>query len=126
MKDGLPKNPLARLLIIRRAEGFFPNIPPALQKAVFSAAYLIAHITGYDRRLAHVTRECSSLQNGASAKGERVSSEKAYRYQILLLRCVMFRCVVLAQIMRNCGNGFGARTASASMSIAILHTFCSN
>ena len=50
-KDGLPKNPIVRLVFIRMSEGFLPRIPLTMQRAVFGAAALIARLTGTERRL---------------------------------------------------------------------------
>jgi mannose-6-phosphate isomerase-like protein (cupin superfamily) len=50
--DGLPKNPLARLIFIRTSEGFLPRVPLAVQKAIFSLATFIARLTGVEKRLA--------------------------------------------------------------------------
>ena len=50
-KDGLPFNPLVRLLFIRISQGFLPHIPLWLQKAAFGIAAFIARLTGVNRRL---------------------------------------------------------------------------
>jgi quercetin dioxygenase-like cupin family protein len=49
--DGLPKNPLIRLLFVRMTQGFLPGIPLFLQRAVFNAVAAIANFTGLQSRL---------------------------------------------------------------------------
>jgi mannose-6-phosphate isomerase-like protein (cupin superfamily) len=49
--DGLPQNPLARLIFIRTTQGYLPQIPLLLQKTIFAVANIIAHLTGLHRRL---------------------------------------------------------------------------
>jgi mannose-6-phosphate isomerase-like protein (cupin superfamily) len=51
-KDGLPRNPLLRLLFIRISEGFLPRVPLLLQKAILGLAAFVARVTGVDRRVA--------------------------------------------------------------------------
>jgi mannose-6-phosphate isomerase-like protein (cupin superfamily) len=50
-KDGLPRNPLARLLFIRISQGFLPAIPLSIQKAVLALAGFLAKISGLEKRL---------------------------------------------------------------------------
>jgi hypothetical protein len=38
--DGLPKNLIARLVFVKTAQGYLPNIPLALQKLTFGCAEL--------------------------------------------------------------------------------------
>jgi quercetin dioxygenase-like cupin family protein len=58
--DGLPRNPLARLIFVKTAEGYLPDVPLALQEIVFSLAGLIAKIFGFEKRFAR-TASGSSL-----------------------------------------------------------------
>jgi hypothetical protein len=51
-KDGLPKNPVVRLIFIRNSEGFLPHVPLAVQKAFFRLAAFVARVTGIEKRLA--------------------------------------------------------------------------
>jgi mannose-6-phosphate isomerase-like protein (cupin superfamily) len=51
-QDGLPKNPLARLVFIRISQGYLPGIPLALQKVVLGCTSLVARLTGFEKRLA--------------------------------------------------------------------------
>lgn len=51
-KDGLPRNLLVRLLFIRTAEGFLPNVPLFVQKLVFGVAALLGRVTGVEKKLA--------------------------------------------------------------------------
>jgi hypothetical protein len=51
-EDGLPRNPLVRLLFIGAAEGFLPQVPLIIQKTVFRLAAFIAWVTGIEKRLA--------------------------------------------------------------------------
>jgi mannose-6-phosphate isomerase-like protein (cupin superfamily) len=51
-QDGLPRNPLVRLLFLRTTEGFLPRIPLAVQKVVFGFAAFVASLTGVEKRLA--------------------------------------------------------------------------
>ena len=55
-KDGLPKNPLVRLIFIRSSEGFLPRVPLKVQKVIFGLAAAIAKVTGVDKRLARYYR----------------------------------------------------------------------
>jgi mannose-6-phosphate isomerase-like protein (cupin superfamily) len=48
--DALPKNPVARLVFVKTAQGFLPGIPRALQRTVFSCAALIARVTGMEKK----------------------------------------------------------------------------
>jgi hypothetical protein len=36
--DGLPKNPIARLVFVKTAQSYLPSIPLALQKLTFACA----------------------------------------------------------------------------------------
>jgi mannose-6-phosphate isomerase-like protein (cupin superfamily) len=45
--DGLPKNPIARLLFVKT---YLPGIPLALQKFVFACAQLAARVTGIEKK----------------------------------------------------------------------------
>jgi mannose-6-phosphate isomerase-like protein (cupin superfamily) len=49
--DGLPRNPLVRLLFIRISQGFVPSVPLPLQKAVLGVAAFIARVTGVEKKL---------------------------------------------------------------------------
>jgi hypothetical protein len=49
--DGLPRNPLVRLLFIRISQGFVPGVPLPLQKAVLGVAAFIARVTGVEKKL---------------------------------------------------------------------------
>ena len=51
-KDGLPRNPLMRLVVIRISEGYLPNIPLTLQKSAFALAGLAARVTRLNRQVA--------------------------------------------------------------------------
>ncbi len=42
-KDGLPRNPIARLEFIRTSQGFLPGVPLFLQRGLFAVAALMAH-----------------------------------------------------------------------------------
>jgi hypothetical protein len=55
-KDGLPRNPLVRLIFIRNSEGFLSQVSLAIQKVVFSLAAFIAGATGVEKRLAKYYR----------------------------------------------------------------------
>jgi mannose-6-phosphate isomerase-like protein (cupin superfamily) len=48
-KDGLPRNPLVRLIFIRTSEGFLSYVPLAVQKVVFGLAAFVAKMTGIER-----------------------------------------------------------------------------
>jgi hypothetical protein len=50
-KDGLPKNPLIRLIFIRTSEGFLPRVPFWLQKLIFWGAFVVSRITGVEKKL---------------------------------------------------------------------------
>jgi hypothetical protein len=50
-RDGLPRNPLIRLIFIKMSEGFLSDIPLFLQKAVYNLAAFIVQLTGMQRRL---------------------------------------------------------------------------
>jgi quercetin dioxygenase-like cupin family protein len=49
-RDGLPKNPIARLVFVKTTQGYLPGIPRALQRIAFNCAALIARVTGLERR----------------------------------------------------------------------------
>ena len=51
-KDGLPRNPLVRLVFIKTSEGFLPHVPLLFQKLVLGLAGLIARVSGVKKRLA--------------------------------------------------------------------------
>jgi quercetin dioxygenase-like cupin family protein len=48
--DGLPKNPIARLVFVKTTQGYLPVIPRTLQRIAFSCAALLARVTGLDKR----------------------------------------------------------------------------
>ena len=48
--DGLPKNPIARLVFVKTAQGYLPGIPRTLQRIAFSCAALIARAAGLEKR----------------------------------------------------------------------------
>jgi mannose-6-phosphate isomerase-like protein (cupin superfamily) len=50
-RDGLPKNPLIRLLFVRMTQGFLPGIPLFLERAVLNAAAAVAKFSGPQARL---------------------------------------------------------------------------
>jgi mannose-6-phosphate isomerase-like protein (cupin superfamily) len=50
--DGLPRNPLTRLLFIRISEGFLPNVPLLLQRLVLNTADAVAGMSGLKKCLA--------------------------------------------------------------------------
>jgi len=47
--DGLPLNPLLRLRFIAISQGFVPQVPRFLQKAIFRAAFFLSRLTGTER-----------------------------------------------------------------------------
>ena len=49
-RDGLPKNPIARLVFVKTAQGYLPGIPRAFQRIAFSCAAFIARVTGLEKR----------------------------------------------------------------------------
>jgi hypothetical protein len=51
----LPKNLIVRLVFIRMSEGFVPRVPLIVQKAILSAAALIARVAGIEERLTKYT-----------------------------------------------------------------------
>jgi Cupin domain len=51
-KDGLPRNPIARLGFIRRSQGFLPGVPLFLQRGLFAVAEWIDRLSGMDRPVA--------------------------------------------------------------------------
>jgi hypothetical protein len=50
-EDGLPKNPLVRLVFIRLSEGYLPGVPLIIQKSVLALATFVARLSGVERRL---------------------------------------------------------------------------
>jgi len=54
--DGLPTDPLTRLIFVRTTQGYWPQIPLLVQKISFAAANLLAHVTGLHRRLSRYYR----------------------------------------------------------------------
>ena len=48
--DSLPKNPIARLVFVKTAQGYLPSIPLALQKLTFACAEFVAKITGMEKQ----------------------------------------------------------------------------
>lgn len=48
--DGLPKNPIARLVFVKTTQGYLPGVPRTLQSIVFSCAALIARVAGLEKR----------------------------------------------------------------------------
>jgi quercetin dioxygenase-like cupin family protein len=50
-KDGLPANPLARLVFVKISQGYLPGVPLLLQRFIFTTAAIIARWTGLQRRL---------------------------------------------------------------------------
>jgi len=50
-KDGLPKNPIARLVFIKTSQGYLPTIPRFIQQVIFAITAWIARLTGLDRKL---------------------------------------------------------------------------
>jgi mannose-6-phosphate isomerase-like protein (cupin superfamily) len=55
-RDGLPRNPIIRLVFIRMSEGFLPRVPLIVQKAVLGVAAFVARITGIEKRLRRYLR----------------------------------------------------------------------
>lgn len=49
-KDGLPSNPIARLVFAKTTQGYLPGMPLVLQRIAFAAAALMARIVGWDKR----------------------------------------------------------------------------
>jgi hypothetical protein len=49
-KDGLPKNPVARLVFVKATQGYLPVFPRTLQRIAFSCAALVAKLTGLEKR----------------------------------------------------------------------------
>ena len=41
-KDGLPRNPIVRLVFIRTSQGFLPEVPLFLQRGLFAVAGWVA------------------------------------------------------------------------------------
>jgi quercetin dioxygenase-like cupin family protein len=48
-KDGLPRDPIVRLVFIRASQGFLPGVPLFLQRALFAVAAWVARMSGMDR-----------------------------------------------------------------------------
>jgi mannose-6-phosphate isomerase-like protein (cupin superfamily) len=48
-RDGLPKNPIARLVFVQTAQGYLPGIPRVLQRFVFSCAAFVARVVGLEK-----------------------------------------------------------------------------
>jgi hypothetical protein len=48
--DGLPKNPIARLVFAKTAQGYLPGIPRAIQHILFSCAASIARVAGLEKK----------------------------------------------------------------------------
>jgi len=48
-RDGLPRNPIARLVFIKMTQGYLPRIPRALQRIAFVCAAFIARIAGLEK-----------------------------------------------------------------------------
>jgi quercetin dioxygenase-like cupin family protein len=73
-KDGLPRNPIARLVFIKTAQGYLPGIPRTLQKLVFACAALLARITGLEKRWqVYFTRPAGSPEGFPPGGTERKS-----------------------------------------------------
>lgn len=49
-RDGLPKNPIARLVFVKTTQGYLPGIPRALQRVAFGCAAFLARVAGLDKR----------------------------------------------------------------------------
>jgi mannose-6-phosphate isomerase-like protein (cupin superfamily) len=49
-RDGLPKNPIARLVFFKTTQGYLPSIPRAIQRIVFECAELLARAIGLEKR----------------------------------------------------------------------------
>jgi hypothetical protein len=64
--DGLPKNPGARLVFVKTAQGYLPGIPRALHRTAFGCAVFIARVTGMEKEVASLFHVGGSLeQRGA-------------------------------------------------------------
>lgn len=48
-RDGLPKNPIARLVFVKTTQGYLPGIPRVLQRVAFSCAVFLARVAGLDK-----------------------------------------------------------------------------
>ena len=48
--DGLPKNPIARLVFAKTTQGYLLGIPRVLQRVAFSCAAFVAKVAGIDKR----------------------------------------------------------------------------
>ena len=55
--DGLPTDPLTRLIFTRTTQGYLPQIPLSLQKIAFRAAVALSYLTGLHRRLSRYTAD---------------------------------------------------------------------
>jgi len=49
-KDGLPKNPVARLVFVKTTQGYLPAFPRTVQRIAFSCAALVAKLTGLEKK----------------------------------------------------------------------------
>ena len=49
-RDGLPKNPIARLVFAKTTQGYLPAIPRAIQRIVFGCAALLARAVGLEKK----------------------------------------------------------------------------
>jgi quercetin dioxygenase-like cupin family protein len=49
-RDGLPKNPIARIVFVKITQGYLPGFPRALQRIAFGCASLIARVAGLEKR----------------------------------------------------------------------------
>ena len=49
-RDGLPKNPIARLVFVKTTQGYLPGIPRALQRVAFGCAASLARVARLDKR----------------------------------------------------------------------------
>jgi mannose-6-phosphate isomerase-like protein (cupin superfamily) len=50
-KDGLPRNPILRLVFIRTSQGFLPGMPLFLQRGLFALAAWVARVGGVEERV---------------------------------------------------------------------------
>jgi hypothetical protein len=48
--DGLPRNPIARLVFVKTAQGYLPGIPYARQEIAFNCAALLARVAGLEKK----------------------------------------------------------------------------
>jgi quercetin dioxygenase-like cupin family protein len=49
-KDGLPKNPIARLVFVSTTQGYLPAFPRMLQRIAFGCAASLARLTDLEKR----------------------------------------------------------------------------